>query len=146
MNSSRSSHVRENLGHQYKKCSTFSSWLPHILQIPFENVISLILVLLLIHPWNNFQLKCWHFLHSATLIKFTWNYFPANNDCKFSDLIWPILFGLERLRIFQQNTHRYTLIIALCITNYEYATTTNEIISLIDNIDGPWTLDFYTIL
>ena len=74
MNCSMSSHIPDNLEHVYNKCSTFSSWMPHILQIPFENVICLSLISVFIHPWNNFQLKSRHFLGIHTLIKFTWNH------------------------------------------------------------------------
>ena len=74
MNCIMSSHIPDNLEHVYNKCSTFSSWLLHILQIPSENVICVSLISVLIHPWNNFQLKFRHFLGIHTLVKFTWNH------------------------------------------------------------------------
>ena len=66
-----SSHTPDNLEHVYNKCSTFSSWLLHILQIQSVNVICFSLISVLIHPWNNFQLKSWHFLGIHALVKFT---------------------------------------------------------------------------
>ena len=50
MNCFMSSHIPDNLEHVYNKCSTFSSWMPHILQIPFENIICLNLISVFIHP------------------------------------------------------------------------------------------------
>ena len=74
MNCSVSSHIPDNLEHLYHKYSTFSSWMPHILQIPFDNVICLSLMSVFIHPWNNFQSKSRHFLGIHTMMKFTWNH------------------------------------------------------------------------
>ena len=117
MNCCLSSHIPDNLEHVYNKCSTFSSWMPHILQIPLENGICLSPISVFIHPWKNFQLKSPHFLRIHTLIKFTWNHISQSimavkslnlvNQYSLDRTLMSVLFSKILYISFGDKEHRF---------------------------------------